>query len=30
MVGRELIEIKVGQMYIRNNRKYIRIKWVIL
>jgi hypothetical protein len=26
MVGRELIEIKVGQMYIRNNRKYIRIK----
>ena len=26
MVGRKLIEVKVGQMYIRNNKKYIRIK----
>ena len=26
MVGRKLIEVKVGQMYIRNNKKHIRIK----
>jgi len=26
MVGRKLIEVKVGQMYIRNNKKYIRVK----
>ena len=26
MVGRKLIEIKPGQMYIRNNKKYIRIR----
>jgi len=26
MIGRELVEIKVGQMYIRNNKKYIRTK----
>jgi len=26
MVGRKLIEVKVGQMYIRNNKKYIRVR----
>ena len=26
MLGRELVEVNVGQMYIRNNKKYIRIK----
>ena len=26
VLGRELIEVKVGQMYIRNNKKYIRVK----
>ena len=25
MIGRKLIEVKVGQMYIRNNKKYIKI-----
>ena len=26
LMGRKLIEVNVGQMYIRNNKKYIRIK----
>jgi len=26
LMGRKLVEINVGQMYIRNNKKYIRIK----
>ena len=26
LLGRELVEVKVGQMYIRNNKKYIRTK----
>jgi len=26
LLGRELTEVKVGQMYIRNNKKYIRVK----
>ena len=26
MLGRELVEVNVGQMYIRNNKKYIRVK----
>ena len=25
LLGRELIEVPVGMMYIRNNKKYIRI-----
>jgi hypothetical protein len=26
LMGRKLVEVNVGQMYIRNNKKYIRIK----
>jgi len=26
MLGRELLKVNVGQMYIRNNKKYIRVK----
>ena len=26
MIGRKLIEVNIGQMYIRNNKKYIRVK----
>jgi len=26
MLGRKLVEVKVGSMYIRNNKKYIKIK----
>ena len=26
LLGREVIEVPVGTMYIRNNKKYIRVK----
>ena len=26
MIGRKLVEVNIGQMYIRNNKKYIRTK----
>ena len=26
LLGRELVEAPIGTMYIRNNKKYIRIK----
>jgi len=26
IIGREMIEIKLGQIYVKNNKKYIRIK----
>ena len=26
LMGRKLVEVNVGQMYIRNNKKYIRVK----
>ena len=26
LLGREVTEAQIGQMYIRNNKKYIRVK----
>jgi len=26
LLGREVTQIQIGQMYIRNNKKYIRVK----